>query len=157
MARAEQRHRSEYCENGAKHINDEATTRRITRQFFAEHPVAELDTMSDYWLNQQGRLTEPMVKRPGATHYEPIDWDDAFDLMPRELRGLATPDEALFYTSGRLNNEAAFLYNCSPAPTAPTTCPTARTCATSRAVPRWTRPSASARAPCRWTISTKPT
>ena len=104
-----QRHRSEYCENGAKHINDEATTRRITRQFFAEHPVAELDTMSDYWLNQQGRLTEPMVKRPGATHYEPIDWDDAFDLMARELRGLTTPDEALFYTSGRLNNEAAFL------------------------------------------------
>ncbi|WP_410869789.1 FdhF/YdeP family oxidoreductase [Nocardia sp. A7] len=105
----ERRHLNEYCENGAKHINDEATTRRVTRQFFAEHPVAELDTMSDYWLNQQGRLTEPMVKRPGATHYEPIGWDDAFDLMARELRGLATPDEALFYTSGRLNNEAAFL------------------------------------------------
>ncbi|MFE3617957.1 molybdopterin-dependent oxidoreductase, partial [Streptomyces anulatus] len=107
----EPKHRvmNEYCENGAKHINDEATTRRVTRQFFAEHPVTELDTMSDYWLNQQGRLTEPMVKRPGATHYEPIAWGDAFDLMARELRGLATPDEALFYTSGRLNNEAAFL------------------------------------------------
>ncbi|MFD3506932.1 FdhF/YdeP family oxidoreductase [Nocardia sp. NPDC058666] len=103
------RHLNEYCENGAKHINDEATTRRVTRQFFAEHPVAELDTMSDYWLNQQGRLTEPMVKRPGATHYEPIGWDEALDLMARELRSLDTPDQALLYTSGRLNNEAAFL------------------------------------------------
>ncbi|TCJ99124.1 FdhF/YdeP family oxidoreductase [Nocardia alba] len=103
------RHLNEYCENGAKHVNDEATTRRVTREFFAEHPVAELDTMSDYWLNQQGRLTEPMVKRPGATHYEPIGWDDAFGLLADELRGLAGPDEALFYTSGRLNNEAAFL------------------------------------------------
>ncbi|MFJ2663735.1 FdhF/YdeP family oxidoreductase [Nocardia fluminea] len=103
------RHLNEYCENGAKHINDEATTRRVTRKFFAEHPVAELDTKSDYWLNQQGRLTEPMVKRPGATHYEPIGWDDAFALLAAELRGLDSPDQALFYTSGRLNNEAAFL------------------------------------------------
>ncbi len=103
------RHLNEYCENGAKHINDEATTRRVTRQFFAEHPVAELDTMSDYWLNQQGRLTEPMVKRPGATHYEPIGWDDALGVLAGELRGLDSPDQALFYTSGRLNNEAAFL------------------------------------------------
>jgi len=103
------RHKNEYCENGAKHISDEATTRRVTRAFFAEHPVAELDAKSDYWLNQQGRLTEPMVKRPGATHYEPIGWDDAIGLIADELRGLSTPDEAMFYTSGRLNNEAAFL------------------------------------------------
>ena len=61
------------------------------------------------WLNQQGRLTEPMVKRPGSDHYEPISWDDALDLIAAELRGLDSPDEALFYTSGRLNNEAAFL------------------------------------------------
>ena len=60
------RHKNEYCENGAKHVNDEATTRRVTREFFAEHSVAELDTKSDMWLNHQGRLTEPMVKRPGA-------------------------------------------------------------------------------------------
>ncbi len=103
------RHANEYCENGAKHINDEATSRRVTREFFAEHSVAELDTRSDYWLNQQGRLTEPMIKRPGATHYEPIDWDVALDLIADELSVLDTPDRAMFYTSGRLNNEAAFL------------------------------------------------
>ncbi|TYL51713.1 FdhF/YdeP family oxidoreductase [Nocardioides sp. BGMRC 2183] len=103
------RHRNEYCENGAKHVNDEATTRRVTRDFFAEHSVAELDSRSDLWLNQQGRLTEPMVKRPGATHYEPIGWDDALGLVAEHLRRLASPDEAMFYTSGRLSNEAAFL------------------------------------------------
>ncbi|UGT56808.1 FdhF/YdeP family oxidoreductase [Nocardia asteroides] len=103
------RHKNEYCENGAKHIADEATTRRVTADFFAEHSVAELDGRSDYWLNQQGRLTEPMVKRPGATHYAPIGWDEAFDLMATTLRGLDSPDEALFYTSGRVSNEAAFL------------------------------------------------
>lgn len=103
------RHKNEYCENGAKHVSDEATTRRVTREFFAEHSVAELDTKSDMWLNHQGRLTEPMVKRPGATHYEPIGWDDAFGIIADELNGLASPDEAMFYTSGRLNNEAAFL------------------------------------------------
>ncbi|NUW00005.1 FdhF/YdeP family oxidoreductase [Streptomyces sp. CAI 127] len=103
------RHMNEYCENGAKHINDEATSRRVTREFFREHAIAELDGASDYWLNQQGRLTEPMVKRPGGTHYEPIGWDEALGLLAGELRGLDSPDEALFYVSGRLNNEAAFL------------------------------------------------
>ncbi|MFF4749790.1 FdhF/YdeP family oxidoreductase [Streptomyces sp. NPDC002514] len=103
------RHINEYCENGARHINDEATSRRVTREFFAQHTVDELNGKSDYWLNQQGRLTEPMVKRPGSEHYEPIGWDEALDLMAGELRGLDSPDEALFYTSGRLNNEAAFL------------------------------------------------
>ncbi|HWJ68228.1 MAG TPA: FdhF/YdeP family oxidoreductase [Nocardioides sp.] len=103
------RHVNEYCENGAKHVSDEATTRRVTREFFAEHSVAELDAKSDLWLNQQGRLTEPMVKRPGATHYEPIGWDDALGIVADELNGLDSPDEAMFYTSGRLNNEAAFL------------------------------------------------
>lgn len=103
------RHMNEYCENGAKHINDEATSRRVTREFFREHSIAELDGMSDYWLNQQSRLTEPMVKRPGGTHYEPIGWDEALGLLAEELRRLDSPDEALFYVSGRLNNEAAFL------------------------------------------------
>ncbi|WP_460848524.1 FdhF/YdeP family oxidoreductase [Nocardioides ultimimeridianus] len=103
------RHLNEYCENGAKHINDEATSRRVTRELFAEHPVAELDQRSDYWLNQQGRLTEPMIKRPGATHYEPVSWEDALATIAAELRGLDSPDEALFYTSGRVSNEAAFL------------------------------------------------
>lgn len=103
------RHINEYCENGAKHINDEATTRRITREFFAEHSISQLNSKSDMWLNQQGRLTEPMVKRPGSDHYEPIGWDDVFDLLSAQLRGLDSPDEALFYTSGRVSNEAAFL------------------------------------------------
>ncbi|MCU7701878.1 FdhF/YdeP family oxidoreductase [Streptomyces albidoflavus] len=103
------RHRNEYCENGGKHIADEATSRRVTAGFFREHSIAELDAKSDYWLNQQGRLTEPMVKRPGATHYEPVGWDEAFGILADELRSLDSPDEALFYTSGRLNNEAAFL------------------------------------------------
>jgi len=103
------RHKNEYCENGAKHINDEATTKRVTDDFFARHSVAELDAKSDYWLNQQGRLTEPMVKWAGTTHYERIGWQDAFGLIAEELRALESPDEAMFYTSGRLNNEAAFL------------------------------------------------
>ncbi|MGJ5755994.1 molybdopterin-dependent oxidoreductase alpha subunit [Streptomyces puniciscabiei] len=103
------RHRNEYCENGAKHISDEATSRRVTAEFFRRHSIAELDAKSDYWLNQQGRLTEPMIKRPGARHYEPVGWDEALDVLAGELRRLDSPDEALFYTSGRLNNEAAFL------------------------------------------------
>jgi molybdopterin-dependent oxidoreductase alpha subunit len=106
---AGQRHMQEYCENGAKHINDEATTRRVTREFFQQYPVSKLARKSDLWLNQQGRLTEPMVKWPGSDYYHPIGWDEAFDLLATELRGLDSPDEALFYTSGRLNNEAAFL------------------------------------------------
>ncbi|GAA5038347.1 molybdopterin-dependent oxidoreductase alpha subunit [Thermocatellispora tengchongensis] len=103
------RHVNEYCENGAKHVADEATTRRVTAEFFRRHPVSELAGMSDQWLNQQGRLTEPMVKRPGSDHYEPIGWDEALDLLAGELRALDDPDQALFYTSGRLGNEAAFL------------------------------------------------
>ncbi|MFE1884385.1 FdhF/YdeP family oxidoreductase [Streptomyces diastatochromogenes] len=104
-----QRHRNEYCENGAKHISDEATSRRVTADFFRQHSIAELGRASDHWLNQQGRLTEPMVKRPGADHYEPIGWDEALGLIADELRALDSPDEALFYTSGRLANEPAFL------------------------------------------------
>ncbi|GHB61909.1 formate dehydrogenase subunit alpha [Streptomyces viridiviolaceus] len=103
------RHRNEYCENGAKHINDEATTRRITADFFRRHPVSELGRRSDLWLNQQGRLTEPMVKRPDSDHYEPISWHDAMGLISEELKALDSPDEAVFYTSGRVSNEAAFV------------------------------------------------
>ncbi|MZF85772.1 FdhF/YdeP family oxidoreductase [Streptomyces sp. SID5643] len=103
------RHRNEYCENGAKHINDEATTRRITADFFSEHSVADLAARSDMWLNQQGRLTEPMIKRPGSEHYEPISWNDALGVLAQELKALDSPDEAVFYTSGRASNEAAFV------------------------------------------------
>jgi len=104
------RHTAEFCENGAKAVAWEGDTRRIGRAFFAEHSLADLGTRSEYWMGQQGRLTEPMVRRPGATHYEPIGWDGAFDLVAQHLNGLASPDEALFYTSGRASNEAAFVY-----------------------------------------------
>ncbi len=104
------RHTAEFCENGAKAVTEEATRRRVDRSFFAEHPLADLEERSEYWLGQQGRITEPMVKRAGATHYEPIGWDDAFSLVAGHLRGLASPDEAVFYTSGKTSNEAAFVY-----------------------------------------------
>ncbi len=105
-----ERSHAEFCENGAKHVADEATTKRVTSEFFQEWSVTDLASQSDYWLNKQGRLTEPMVLRRGATHYEPISWDDAFNLIGAELNALQSPDEALFYTSGRTSNEAAFLY-----------------------------------------------
>ncbi len=101
---------AEFCENGAKAVAEEATLRRVTRDFFAEHSMLDLGGRSDYWLGQQGRLTEPMVLRDGASHYQPIPWDDAFALIAAELRTNASPDEAAFYTSGRTSNEAAFLY-----------------------------------------------
>ncbi|HEY4014445.1 MAG TPA: FdhF/YdeP family oxidoreductase [Polyangiaceae bacterium] len=100
----------EFCENGAKAVLSEATNRRAGPELFAKYSVAELAEQGDHFMNQQGRLTHPMVLRAGATHYAPIDWDGAFDLIAEELRGLASPDEALFYTSGRTSNEAAFLY-----------------------------------------------
>lgn len=105
-------HRSaaEFCENGAKAVAEEATLRRVDRDFFAAHPVAELAERSDYWLGQQGRLTEPMHRPRGASHYRPIGWDDAFTLVADRLRALQSPDAASFYTSGRTSNEAAFLY-----------------------------------------------
>ena len=100
----------EFCEEGAKHVADEATTKRVTPEFFAKWSVRELAEQSDLWLNQQGRLTHPLVLRAGAQHYEAIDWTEAFDLIAGELNALASPDEAIFYTSGRTSNEAAFLY-----------------------------------------------
>ncbi|WP_024803242.1 FdhF/YdeP family oxidoreductase [Nocardia sp. BMG51109] len=101
---------AEFCENGAKAVAEEATLRTVTPEFFAAHPIADLETKSGYWLGRQGRITEPMVLRPGDTHYSPITWDDAYRLIAAELRGLARPDEAVFYTSGRTANETAFLY-----------------------------------------------
>ncbi|GII58665.1 formate dehydrogenase [Planotetraspora thailandica] len=105
-------HRShaEFCENGAKAVAEEATLRRVTRAFFDEYGVSELAGRTDYWLGQQGRLTEPMYKPAGSDHYQPVSWDEAFSIITRELRGLESPDEALFYTSGRTSNEAAFAY-----------------------------------------------
>ena len=106
----ERSHIAEYCENGAKAVADEGTTKRITTEFFAQYSIAELSQQSDFWLNQQGRLTHPMILKKGASHYEAIAWDAAFSLLAEELNALDSPDEALFYTSGRTSNEAAFLY-----------------------------------------------
>ena len=105
-----ERSHAEFCENGAKHVADEATTKRVTPEFFRKWSVADLAGKSDYWLGKQGRITNPMVLRRGATHYEQISWNDAFALLAGELNSLNHPDEAIFYTSGRTSNEAAFLY-----------------------------------------------
>lgn len=100
----------EFCENGAKALADEATTAHIGREFFKKNSVEELSLLTDYELNKFGRLIEPLVLRPGRIHYEPISWQEAYDLISEELQKLSTPDEAIFYTSGRSSNEAAFLY-----------------------------------------------
>ncbi|MEV6022246.1 FdhF/YdeP family oxidoreductase [Streptomyces sp. NPDC052036] len=98
------------CENGIKHVTWEMTPKRVGRDFFAAHSVTELYDWSDYALEDQGRLTEPMVYDPESDHYVPISWHDAFGLAGRTLRELDSPHQASFYTSGRLGNEATFLY-----------------------------------------------
>jgi molybdopterin-dependent oxidoreductase alpha subunit len=100
---------AEFCENGAKAVAEEATRRRVDPGFFARHPIAELAERSDWWLGQQGRITDPVHRPKGATHYQPISWSQAFALIGRHLQA-TTPDRAVFYTSGRTSNEAAFLY-----------------------------------------------
>jgi molybdopterin-dependent oxidoreductase alpha subunit len=107
---ADARHHAEFCENGVKAVAEEATKARVTRAFFERHDIPQLAERSDYWLGTRGRLTEPVVKRSGSNRYEPISWDDAFGLIADELARLDSPDEAIFYTSGRTSNEAAFCY-----------------------------------------------
>ncbi|MFE8872650.1 FdhF/YdeP family oxidoreductase [Acetobacter persici] len=101
----------EFCENGAKALAVEATKKRVTRAFFEQHTVTELMTQSDYWLEEQGRLTEPMRYDAAMDRYVPVTWDDAYEMIGRHLRALKDPNEAEFYTSGRTSNEAAFLYS----------------------------------------------
>ena len=100
----------EFCENGAKAVAEEATVRRVTPEFFADHAVSELATRTDHWLGQQGRLTHPMYRSAGEDHYRPVSWDDAFDVVADALEEAGDPNRAVFYTSGRTSNEAAFLY-----------------------------------------------
>ncbi|MEO1012066.1 MAG: FdhF/YdeP family oxidoreductase [Bacteroidota bacterium] len=100
----------EFCENGAKALADEATIQRIDADFFKKHSVEALSLLTDYELNRFGRLVEPLVLRPGSLHYEAIGWEEAYRLMATELHALDSPNEAIFYTSGRSSNEAAFLY-----------------------------------------------
>ena len=105
-------HRSafEFCENGAKALASEITSSRADPAFFSKYSIAELAAESDYWLDQAGRLTQPMVLRPGATHYESISWETAFELAAAEWQAMPSPDHAVFYTSGRASNEAAFVW-----------------------------------------------
>lgn len=106
-------HRSaiaEYCENGAKAIAEEATTKKCDPEFFAKNSVYELSQLTDYQIGKSGRVTEPMYLPKGATHYQPISWQEAFNKIGKALNELNSPNEAVFYTSGRTSNEAAFLY-----------------------------------------------
>ncbi len=106
-------HRStiaEYCENGAKAVAEELDKGKADAAFFSKNSVYELSLYSDYEIGKKGRLQVPMILLPGDTHYSPISWTDAFELIGQRLRNLDSPDEAIFYTSGRTSNEAAFLY-----------------------------------------------
>ena len=101
----------QFCENGAKAVTWEATKKRVTPEFFAEHTVTELFQQSDYELENHGRLTHPMAYDRASDTYKPLEWDAAFARIGEVLRGLPAPDMAEFYTSGRASNEAAFLFN----------------------------------------------
>ena len=100
----------EFCENGAKAVAWEADRKRVETSFWAEHSISDLAERTEYWLGQQGRLVEPVFKPAGSDHYRPIGWDDAFDVVARELNALDDPNDAIFYTSGRTSNEAAYMY-----------------------------------------------
>lgn len=105
-------HRSaaEFCENGAKAVADEVMEADVDDRFFAKFSIDDLKAQTDFWLNSQGRIARPVVRLDGASHYQPISWDDAFALIASNLNALENPDRAVFYTSGRTSNEAAFLY-----------------------------------------------
>ncbi|HET9074749.1 MAG TPA: FdhF/YdeP family oxidoreductase [Solirubrobacteraceae bacterium] len=104
------RHAAEFCENGAKAVAEEATRRRATPELFARYSIAEMLERSDHWIGKLGRLTQPLYVGPGESHYRAISWEDALGLVAERLGELDSPDEAIFYTSGRTSNEAAFLY-----------------------------------------------
>ena len=101
---------AEYCENGAKALAEEATTKKLTAEFFAQNSVADLAKLNDYEIGKKGRIAQPVYLPKGAAHYEPISWDDAFKKIAQKLNGLKSPNEAAFYTSGRTSNEASFTY-----------------------------------------------
>ena len=100
----------EYCENGMKAIAEEATNRSIDASFFASHSIESLRDKTDFELGKLGRIAEPLLLGAEQQHYQPVSWEKAFDMIGAELNALNHPDEAIFYTSGRTSNEAAFLY-----------------------------------------------
>lgn len=101
---------AEYCENGAKAIAEEATAKKLTAEFFAQNSVADLAKLTDFEIGRKGRIAQPVYLPAGATHYQPISWENAYRKIGDKLNSLSSPDEAIFYTSGRTSNEAAFLY-----------------------------------------------
>lgn len=101
---------AEYCENGARAVAEEATAKKLTADFFSQNSVQDLGKLSDYEIGGKGRVAQPMFLPAGGTHYQPVTWKAAFEKIGMELNRLASPDEAVFYTSGRTSNEAAFLY-----------------------------------------------
>ena len=106
-------HRSplgEYCENGAKAIIEEATEKRVTPDFFKKHSIQEMTNWTDYKIGKSGRITEPVIRRAGSNYYEAISWENAYQMIADHLQGLEDPNQAVFYTSGKASNEAAFLY-----------------------------------------------
>ena len=100
----------EFCENGAKAVADEAMKAKVNASFFQKHSVADLLKKSDYWLNSQGRIAQPMILEANASHYTPIEWDDAFRHIASSIQSMDSPERGVYYTSGRTSNEAAFLY-----------------------------------------------
>lgn len=100
----------EYCENGIKALAEEATKKKADPDFFASYSIQELSTWGEYELGKSGRITHPMFLAEGADHYMPITWEDTFVKIASHLNALDDPNEAIFYTSGRTSNEAAFLY-----------------------------------------------
>jgi formate dehydrogenase major subunit len=104
------RKRAEFCESGANAVAEETTRARADASFFAAHSLVELEQADDFWLGRQGRLVEPMIRRPGATHFEVISFEEAYGVIAESLNGIEDPNEAVFYTSGRTSNEAAYCY-----------------------------------------------
>jgi molybdopterin-dependent oxidoreductase alpha subunit len=100
----------QFCENGAKAVAWESTGKGVGSEFFAEHSVRQLAKQTDYWLEYQGRLTEPMRYNAITDHYEPVSWSDAFSIIADKLNSLSSPNQVEFYTSGRASNEASYLY-----------------------------------------------
>lgn len=147
---------AEFCENGAKALADEATTKHIGAEFFAKYSLAELAAQEDFWLNDQGRLTEPVVVREGSDHFAPISWEEAFEIIATNLNSLASPDEAVStHRAGRLTRQL-FSINFSFANSAQTICRTVQTCVTNRPASHWLNPSGWVKLRSVWTISKRP-
>ncbi|MGP2839514.1 FdhF/YdeP family oxidoreductase [Serratia nevei] len=104
-------HRStfQFCENGAKAVTWEATSKRVTPEFLAQNTVTSLLQKTDYQLEDYGRLTTPLFYDAGTDTLRPLGWDEAFQRIAAVLQTLP-PEQVEFYTSGRASNEAAYLF-----------------------------------------------